>query len=238
VTDGALSVAGSNGFVPTISKAAELGWGSPFTGGRHVAYDNLNPGMLICRCLDKDGLAPVEGASAILTWVEADASFGGRLPLYDQNGNKADSVLADTDEAGVAFVSFFWDPTHIGWLLSDSPAIRVSATGPAGKYSGIFTSKRVNKLYYTTRVGNERIYECINLGQIWSGGKGSFQFRSTENHAIDAISKLKQILEFRAKVAEQKLPKVPFLKIMRPSTEMVSLVGGFDILMDKQADPE
>jgi hypothetical protein len=197
-------------------------------------YGNMNPGLLICRCLDKVNGDPVVGAGVMITWVEADASFGGRLPLFDSKGSPATSVEADTDSSGVAFVEFFWDPTHIGWLLSSSPAIRVSAIGPAARHDNWFNSNQSNKSYLSERITGQRLYECVNLGQIQNGGKGMFQFNSTESSAIGAASKLKQILEFRAKTAGEKIPKLQILKVMRPTTEMYALLGGFDIQMTPQ----
>lgn len=197
-------------------------------------YGNMNPGLLIARCLDKANGSPVVGAGVMITWVEADAAFGGRLPLFNSQGLPTMSVEADTDGAGVAFVEFFWDPTHIGWLLSSSPAIRVSAVGPAARHDNWFNSNQSNKSYQTERVEGQRLYECVNLGQIHSGGKGMFQFKSTESTALGTASKLKQILEFRAKKAGEKIPKLQILKVMRPSVEMYALLGGFDIEMTAQ----
>jgi hypothetical protein len=131
-------------------------------------------------------------------------------------------------------VQFFWDPTNIGWLVSSSPQVRMSAVGPGARFDNWFNSDQTNKLYFTTRVGNERIFECINLGQAWSGGKGEFQFKSTESWAMDAASKIKDIIKFRASAAEEKIPKLQILQVMRPSVEMDSLVGGFDVYMAPQ----
>lgn len=197
-------------------------------------YGNLNPGLLICRCLDRTDDKPIEGAGVIITWVEADVSFGGKLPLFNKNGALSISVSADTDKSGVAFVEFFWDPTNIGWLNSSSPAIRVSAIGPAARHDNWFNSNRTNKAYSTERIEGKRIYECVNLGQVSSGGKGVFQFKSKESTGLDAASKIKQILEFRAKTAGEKLPPLSiFNKVMRPSVEMYGLLGGFDIRMSR-----
>jgi hypothetical protein len=197
-------------------------------------YGNMNPGLLICRCLDKNDGNPVVGAGVMITWVEADAAFGGRLPLINAQGQPASSVEADTDAAGVAFVEFFYDPTHIGWLISSSPAIRVSAVGPAARHDNWFNSNQSNKSYQTERIEGKRLYECVNLGQVQSGGKGMFQFKSTESTAISTAGKLKQILEFRAKQAGEKIPKLQILKVMRPEIEMYALLGGFDIEMTPQ----
>ena len=198
-------------------------------------YGNMNPGLIVCRCLDGDSLEPVEGATVMLTWIATDPS-AGQFKFYDLDGNETAAPSAETDSAGIALVKFLWDPVKIGSLVSSSPSVRVSAVGPAAHYDGWFSSERTNKLYFTTRVGNERLYECINLGQAWSGGKGAFTFKSTESHAIDALSRLKQLVEYIAKKRGGKLPTLPFSKIMRPEIEMDSLLGGFDIKMAQQTE--
>ncbi len=122
----------------------------------------------------------------------------------------------------------------MGYLNSDSPAIRVSAVGPAARHDNWFNSDLSNKLYNTERIEGKRMYECVNLVQVMSSGKGVFKFKSAEPAAIDVASKLKEIIEFRAKIAEEKLPPLKILKVMRPEIEMYSLVGGFDIQMTRQ----
>src|SRR5437868_6566276 len=109
---------------------------------------DMNRGVLVCRCVDGTNSKPVKGALVQLSWVEAETAFGGRLPLLDTKGNKADAVSAETDEAGVATVQFQWDPTQIAWINGVmNPHIKVSAI------SGYNQS---DKIYWTTRVGNER----------------------------------------------------------------------------------
>ena len=87
-------------------------------------------------------------------------------------------------------------------------------------------------LYQTNRIADELLFECVNLGQVWGSGKGEFQFKSSEGLAMDTISTIKQILEFRGKVDGEKLPKMPYLRIMRNEMEMTSLLGGLDVYLN------
>ncbi|MGE0421671.1 MAG: hypothetical protein AB7O88_05385 [Reyranellaceae bacterium] len=215
-----------------------------------MAYGNLNPGVIFIRCLDGATLKPVEGATVLLTWLQADAAFGGRLQLYDEKGEMTAAPSAETSKSGVAPLKFFWDPAKIGEAqsVSDSPAIRVSAVGPAARYGGFFTSTRVNDLYFTTRVGNEHVFLCMNFGAAWSGGKGAFQFNSGASNAMDAASKVKDIIDWSWKWEDAwikaaakggkfspYMPKLVDIVNNRPTPELYAFVGGFDVMMDRQA---
>jgi hypothetical protein len=208
-----------------------------------MSYGNLNPGVIFVRCLDGTTGAPVEGAGAVLTWVEADASFGGRLPLYDTAGKPTDAPTVDSTASGVAVLKFLWDPIHIGYFVSEAPRIRLAVVGPALRFGGIFSSRKLNRAYLSTRTGNERLYKCVNFGQAWSGGKGAFQFNSTASDAMSAGSMVKQIIEWswdwedawiKARSGGKLPPFLPKMGIMRPSIEMAALVGGFDVRMQQQ----
>jgi len=189
---------------------------------------NLNPGLLICQCESWSG-RPILGATVQLNFVEVDAAFGGRLKLFNPKGEEATSVTADTTRSGVAFLQFFWDPTHIGYFTSNTPKFRAVAYGVPGFSKEIvpgalYGTNEVSHGFETDRAAG-RMGLCVNLGQIWSEGKGEFQFKENESIAIDIAKKIKEALEFHAKATGQKTPKVPFLKPMRPTPEMVSLLG-------------
>jgi hypothetical protein len=208
-----------------------------------MAYGNLNPGVIFVRCRDSSDVTPVKGARAVLTWLQSDAGQP-RMRMYDEKGVSTDAPFAEAAGSGVAVLKFLWEPAELGSLVSDAPIVHVSAIGPAPHYSGIFSSTRDNKNYNTTRVGNERVYNCVNFGQAWSGGKGAFQFNSTESRAMDTLSNVKDIIEWSWKFEDAWIkarasgPLPPFLPNIggfinpRPSIEQFALVGGFDILMD------
>lgn len=202
-------------------------------------YGNMNPGLLICRLTSEATGNVVEGATAQVTWVEADASFGGRLQLYDKNGAPTTDVRADSDAAGVALVEFFWNPTQIGYLLSNSPQTRVCGFGVASSQEvvergTIFSDTKVSRNFETARL-SDRIHLCVNLGQVMSSGKGTFQFREATSYTVGAAKKIAEILQFRAKIAGEKIPRLQILKVMRPSVEMYSLLGAVEIRMKPYA---
>lgn len=197
-------------------------------------YGNMNPGLLICHLTSEETGNDIEGATAQITWVEMDASFGGRLQLYDKKGILTQYVSADSDNAGVAFVEFFWDPTHIGYFVSNSPQTRVSGFGVSTSkeitHRGRIYDTKVNRHFDTKRI-TDRMHLCVNLGQVMSSGKGDFQFKQPASFAIGVAKKIKEILEFRAKIAKEKVPKLQVLKVVRPSLEMYSLLGFVEITM-------
>jgi hypothetical protein len=211
-----------------------------------MAYGNMNPGCIFVRCLDGNTLKPVEGARAVLTYVQNDDA-AGRLQLYDTQGNKTDTPWAESTSSGVAVLKFLWDPafsTGAVNSVSDSPEVRISVIGPAGTYSGFFNPTRDNPSYFTQRVGNEHIFLCVNFGQAWSGGKGDFQFRTDVSLAMDALSKIKDIIEWSWKLEDAWIKGrnsgklAPFLPGLgafnyRPSTELTAFVGGFDVMMTR-----
>lgn len=189
---------------------------------------NLNPGLLICQFESWSG-HPIQGGTAQLNFVEVDAAFGGRLKLFNPKGEETDRVTADSARSGVAFLQFFWDPTHIGYFTSNTPKFRAAGYGVPGFSKEIvpgelFGTNEVPRGFETDYISG-RMGLCVNLGQIWSEGKGEFQFKEGASLAIDVMKKIKEALDFHAKVTGQKTPKVPFLKPMRPTPEMVSLLG-------------
>lgn len=189
---------------------------------------NMNPGLLICQCESWSG-HPVEGATAQINFVEVDATFGGRLKLFDTKGKEASYVSADTKRSGIAFVEFYWEPAHIGYFTSSMPKFRASAFGAPGFSKEVepgkyFGTNEVPRGFETDRASG-RMAMCVNLGLAWSSGKGEFQFKEPGSTAIDIAGKIKQALEFHAKKAGEKIPKLQILKIMRPEIEMVSLLG-------------
>lgn len=208
-------------------------------------WGNLNPGLVLVRCLDRATSKPVERARALLTWVEADAGLGGRLRLYNENGKPDDAPGADSGASGVAVPKFGWDPVQLANLVSHAPRVRISVVGPAAKYKR--GSAPVNRLYFTERVGYERIYLALNFGQAWSGGKGMFNLSTAESGALDAATKIKDIIQWfwdwkdawikAAAKGGRFFPAVP--KALgnvgvRLSTEMFGLVGGFDVRLTRQ----
>lgn len=208
-----------------------------------MSYGNMNPGCIFVRCLDGTTMNPVKGARAVLTWVNNDDA-AGRLQLYDTEGKKTDTPWAESTKSGVAVLKFLWDPAFSTGASNSvgDPAVRVSVIGPSATYSGIFTSTRDNVPYLTERVGNERIFLCVNFGQAWSGGKGDFQFQSGPSLAMDALGKIKDIIEWCAKWDDAWIKArsggklAPFLPGLgafnyRPSTELTAFVGGFDVKM-------
>lgn len=209
-------------------------------------WGNLNPGLLLVRCLDIATGEPVEGARAILTWVEADASIGGRLRLYDEQGRPDNAPGVDSGASGVAALKFGWDPIQVANLVSHAPRVRVSVVGPAPKYKGRGAAP-VNKLYFTERVGYERIYLALNFEQAWSGAKGMFNLSTAESGAQDAATKIKDIIQWSwewkdawIKAAAKGgsffpvVPKALGNFGVRLSTEVFGLVGGFDVRLTRQ----
>lgn len=199
-----------------------------------MSYGNMNPGLMICLMKTKDTGNVVENGRATLTRVQTDVTFGGSLPLFDTTGKSVWTVAAESDNSGVAFVEFMWDPTHIGHFIEDSPlaviASRNSSNGDVMEITerGIFKDTKVKRDFITMRYG-VRMHLCVNLGQVLKSGNGNF--KAPTSKTVDALKFIQKILEFRAKVAGEKLPPLQIFKVMRPSVEMYALLGVAEIKM-------
>ena len=192
-----------------------------------MAYGGMNPGVVYVRCIDNQTRKPVIGARAMLTFVQADSSIGGRLQLYDTNGEKTLAPYADSGPGGIATIGFYWDPLQLTALLDVWSFVRVSVIGP-NKYDD------PKSFYFTTRVGNERVYQCINLGQVASGNDKSFVLKGNDAMAQSVLSKINDIISAYNTVAKRGIPDMPWLNMAGNEMEMVSLLGGFDAFMDEQ----
>jgi hypothetical protein len=197
-------------------------------------YGNLNPGLMICFLRAGDTGNVLENAKATVPWIQTDQTFGGNLPIFDKDGRSVWTASAVSDSSGVAFVQFLWDPIHIGHFIDESPmAIVRGRNADQGetyeiKERGTFADTKVSRSFVATGIF-KRFHLCVNLGQVLSSGKGEFQFKSGSGSAIDALKLIQRILEFRAKIKGEKIPKLQILKVMRPSVEMYSLVGAVEL---------
>lgn len=199
-------------------------------------YGNMNPGLMICLMKAEDTGNVIEKGKATLTRVQTDVTFGGSLPLFDTTGKSVWVASAESDNSGIAFVEFLWDPTHIGHFIEESPlaviASRNSDTGETLeiKERGTFSDTKEKRDFIAMRHG-VRLHLCVNLGQALKSGKGDFQFKEPTSKTIDALKFIQKLLEFRAKVKGEKIPKLQILKVMRPSVEMYALLGVAEIKM-------
>ena len=166
---------------------------------------NLNEGMVFGEVKNSKTNSPIEGARAVVTYIQADAGLGGQLRVH---GNPS----ADTNEKGLFVIRFQWEPTQLGNLIEDNPRYHLSVIGPTPDHT-----HRTVIPYETKRFAgfNQRLYMVVSLRAVANGGVPDF--RKPDSLAITIVTEIvKRWRDYR---------QFPAVRVMPMSPEMYALIG-------------
>jgi hypothetical protein len=168
-----------------------------------VNPSDLNQGLIVGFVVDSIDGSPLTGARAVLTRIVNDPG----LPFvrtYWPDGRQDDTVWAETDNEGEFFLTFGWEPEQEGNLLDTNPPYHLSVISP-------FPGPQ----YQTQRIYDHKLCQCVSLRRVADGLIPDFR-------KLDSIAKS---IGNEALKRAMKIKRIPLLRIMRPSTEVVALLG-------------